>query len=81
MILPSSGVMRTEYPKSSANTFIALKGEQVTYMGISYVPYVHCTQSVQCEDRPAKLSVYSAVSCITLTEDIVAFSGEWQCYL
>lgn len=47
MILPSSGVMRTEYPKSSAKTFIALKGEQVTYMGISYVPYVHCTQSVR----------------------------------
>ena len=35
MILPSSGVMRTAYPKSSAKTFIALKGEQVTYMGIS----------------------------------------------
>ena len=47
MILPSSGVMRTAYPKSSAKTFIALKGEQVTYMGISYVPYVHCTQSVR----------------------------------
>mgnify|MGYP006877665900 CR=1 FL=1 len=32
----------------------------------------------ECDTPSTKLSVRSAVICSTLTEDIVAFSGQWD---